>query len=159
MAITPIPPWRRKARPRHGFTLIELIIVIAIIAISTAVITLSMRDGAQSKLDDEAARLAYLLEGARAESRVSGMSVRWEPVAAEDTKPAQFRFVGLVQKELTQTQWLTEGTSAEVIGARALLLGPEPLIPAQRVVLQLDNRRAILATDGLGPFVLVEEKP
>jgi general secretion pathway protein H len=44
-----------------------------------------------------------------------------------------------------------------VVGARALQLGPEPIIGAQRLVLELDTRRLILATDGLGPFVPVYE--
>ena len=137
--------------------MIELIVVVAIVAVAAALISLSMRDGAQTQLDEEAMRLATLLESARAESRASGIAVRWEPVEAQDRVPAQFRFVGLMQKELNQTQWLAQGTSAQVVGASALLLGPEPLIPAQRVVLQRETRRAVLATDGLGPFVVVEE--
>lgn len=148
-----------KPQGWRGFTMIELMVVVAIVAISAALISLSLRDGTQNQLDEEAARLAYLFEGARAESRASGVAVRWEPVPADDKVPAQFRFVGLIQKSLTQTRWLTSGTSAEVMGASAVLLGPEPLIPAQRVVLQLDDRRAVLATDGLGPFLLVNEAP
>ena len=41
-----------------------------------------------------------------------------------------------------------------MIGARAVVLGPEPLIGAQRIVLRLDDQRLTLATDGLGPFVV-----
>jgi general secretion pathway protein H len=36
-------------------------------------------------------------------------------------------------------------------------LGPEPLIGAQRVVLRLGDQRVELGTDGLGPFVVVDE--
>jgi general secretion pathway protein H len=54
---------------------------------------------------------------------------------------------------------LNEGVSAEVVGARVLVLGPEPLIGAQRVVLQFEARRAVVATDGLGPFALVVDEP
>ena len=43
---------------------------------------------------------------------------------------------------------------AEVIGAKSVQLGPEPLIGAQRIVLRLDDRRLVLATDGLGPFAV-----
>ena len=41
-------------------------------------------------------------------------------------------------------------------GARAVKLGPEPLIGAQRIVLRLDAQSLTLVTDGLGPFVVVD---
>lgn len=53
------------------------------------------------------------------------------------------------------TRWLAPGVEAQVAGATALVLGPEPLIGAQRVDLRLEDQRLALATDGLGPFVLV----
>jgi general secretion pathway protein H len=144
---------------QRGFTMIEILVVVAIIAISASLVSLSMRDGAQNRLDQEAARLAALLEGARAEARVAGLPVRWQPATLADaaTGAPQFQFVGLPASTDTPSRWLNEGVSAEVVGARALILGPEPLIGAQRVVLQLDERRAVVATDGLGPFVLVED--
>ena len=43
-----------------------------------------------------------------------------------------------------------------MIGSPTLLLGPEPLIGAQQVALSLGDRRLVLATDGLGPFAVVE---
>jgi len=39
----------------------------------------------------------------------------------------------------------------------AVLLGPEPLIGAQTIVLKLDEQTLTLATDGLGPFVVKSE--
>jgi general secretion pathway protein H len=44
-----------------------------------------------------------------------------------------------------------------VIGARAVRLGPEPLIGAQRIVLNLGDQRLVLATDGLGPFAVAAD--
>jgi general secretion pathway protein H len=52
-------------------------------------------------------------------------------------------------------RWLDPDTSADLLGARALQLGPEPIIGPQRVVLRLGDRRLELATDGLGPFAIV----
>ncbi len=60
-----------------GFTLIELLVVIAIIAIAMAGVGLAMRYSGQATLDREAERLAALLESARAQSRASGVAVRW----------------------------------------------------------------------------------
>jgi general secretion pathway protein H len=132
--------------------LIEVIVVMALIAIGTSLVALALRDGAQSRLDEEGARLSALLESARAEARASGITVRWMPSDANTTDGTQFRFVGLPQGAEMPTRWLGEGVSAEIVGARALLLGPEPVLPAQRLVLHLDDRRLVLASDGLAPF-------
>lgn len=146
-------------RPRGlaaGFTLIELMVVVAVIAIATAVASLALRDPAASKLEHEAARLASLLESARAEARASGVAARWEPLA-EQADGSDFRFVGLATGATLPTHWLEPGTSAQVIGARAVILGPEPLIGAQRIVLRLNDQRLMLATDGIGPFVVADD--
>ena len=142
----------RRASGAAGFTLIEVIVVMALIAIATSLVALALRDGTQSRLDEEGARLSALLESARAEARASGITVRWAPADAAATDGAHFRFIGLPQSAAMPTRWLGEGVSAEIIGARALLLGPEPVLPAQRVVLHLDDRRLVLASDGLAPF-------
>ena len=85
---------RRVARA-GGFTLIEVIVVMALIAIGTALVSLALRDGAQNRLDEEGARLSALLESARAEARASGISVRWAPAEADAPDGAHFRFIGL----------------------------------------------------------------
>ena len=134
---------------RAGFTLIELMVVIAIIALATAGVTVAMRDPAATQLEREAGRLAALLESARARSRASGIPVRWQPV------PGGFRFDGLPRGALP-TQWLYTTTQASSTSG-ALLLGPEPIIGAQAVVLQaLDQggRALTIATDGLRPFTV-----
>lgn len=149
-------------RRSAGFTLIELMVVVAIVAIATGLVSIALRDGAQNQLDQEAARLAALLEGARAEARATGIPVRWTPIIDDDARPggAHFRFVGLPAASGLPDRWLQEGVTAEVIGAKSLVLGPEPVIGAQRVVLQFEDRRAVIATDGLGPFALdPDEKP
>ncbi len=146
----------RRARSR-GFTLIELLVVIAIVAVSAGLITLSLRDGQAAKLEEEGARLAALLEMARAEARVSGVAVRWVPKGEGNADPdpaVQFRFVGLSATQALPTRWLDPATRAEVVGAPQVLLGPEAILPPQRIVLRLDAQRLELASDGLGPFAV-----
>ena len=67
--------WRRA----RGFTLLELLVVISIMALATAGVGLALRDGGQQALEREGERLAVLLESARAQSRASGVPVRWRP--------------------------------------------------------------------------------
>ncbi len=152
---TPVAVQARRSN-RRGFTLIELMIVVALIAIASAVVSLALRDPASTRLDQEAARLIALLESARTEARASGLPASWDPRPGQ-SEGEGFRFVGLPGSSELPNHWLNAGVSAEVIDARMLVLGPEPMIGAQRIVLRLDGQRLSLATDGLGPFVVVDE--
>ena len=137
-----------------GFTLIELMVVVLLIAIASTVASLALRDPAATRLEQEAARLSALLESARAEARASGLAARWEPHSADNDKGPGFEFIGLPASSEMPSRWLNEGVGAEIVGARAVVLGPEPLIGAQRIVLHLGEQRLGLVTDGLGPFIV-----
>jgi len=142
-----------NARSQSGFTLIELLVVVALVAIASAIASLALRDPSATRLEQEGARLAALLESARAEARASGLAVRWEPHGDAGAHAGQdFRFVGLPDATPLPEHWLNTGVTADVVGARAVVLGPEPLIGAQRIVLSLEDKHLTLATDGLGPF-------
>ncbi|MDM0024851.1 prepilin-type N-terminal cleavage/methylation domain-containing protein [Variovorax saccharolyticus] len=142
-----------------GFTLLELLVVIAIIALATAGVGLSLRDSGQAALDREAERLVALLESARAQSRASGVAVRWR---VTPDGPGNFSFDGLPLGALP-TAWLSGGITAQPIGvdgraAAALQLGPDPIIAAQQVLLTsqaLPDRSLRVGTDGLRPFAVV----
>ena len=142
---------------QRGFTLIELLIVIAIVAVSAGLITLALGDGRAAKLEEEGARLTALLEMARAEARVSGATVRWIPKREDNADPdpnVQFRFVGLSQQQALPTRWLDPDTRAQVVGGATVLLGPEAILPPQRIVLRLADQQLELVSDGLGPFAV-----
>ncbi|MDP9932926.1 pilus assembly FimT family protein [Variovorax paradoxus] len=140
----------------RGFTLLELIVVIAIIAMATASVTFAMRDSSAARLDREADRLAALLESARAQSRASGVAVRWRLVEG-----GSFVFEGLPPDALPNG-WATSGISAQAALASgvplpAVLLGPDPIIAAQQIVLYSEGppaRSLRVATDGLRPFTV-----
>ncbi len=134
-------------RPR-GFTLLELLVVVAIMAIATAGVGFALRDSSATQLEREAQRLSALLESARAQSRTSGLPVRWYPVEGG------FRFDGVPPGTLPD-RWLHETTV--VYGTAGLALGPEPIIGRQAVVLgstALPERSLRIATDGLRPFAV-----
>ena len=149
---------RRGARATaRGFTLIELLVVVALIGIVAGVAALALRDPSAIRLEQEAGRLAMLLESARTEARASHLAVRWEP--NRGTEPGNFRFVGLPAVADLPTRWMNDGVTADIVGARAVVLGPEPLIGAQRIVLHLGDQRLMIATDGLAPFTVANEAP
>lgn len=137
--------------------------VLAIIAVSVGVATLALRDGDSTRLEREAVRLAALLEMARAEARVSGTPVRWVPGAPEGSgpglresspaeRPPGFRFVGLGRMAPLPQHWLDERVVAIVPAPGFLVLGPEAILPPQRLQLRLQEQTIEIASDGLGPF-------
>ncbi len=137
----------------RGFTLLELLVVVAIMAMATAGVSLSLRDSSQTQLEHEAQRLAALLESARAQSRASGMPVRWHTTAQG------FAFDGLPTQALPG-RWLSADTL--VRGPAALLLGPEPIIGNQSVTLTTASqpgRSLRISTDGLRPFSVQAAAP
>jgi general secretion pathway protein H len=151
--LTRAPVAARAAPPARlgGFTLLELLVVVAIIAMATLGVTFALRDSAAAQLDREGLRLAALLESARQQSRTMGLAVRWFPT------DSGFRFDGLPAVHPLPGQWLSPGT--HVVGTPTLVLGPEPIIGPQGVVItssELPDRSLRVATDGLRPFVVTD---
>ena len=151
---------------QHGLTLLELLVVLAIIGVAMAGVSLALRDSSQTQLEREAQRLVAVLEAARAQSRTSGIALIWQPTPegfvirpALATNPIAAR---------TET-WLTAGTQAVVstattsanntAPANLLVLGPEPILTPARITLSVtaaNNTKATpsltIGTDGLRPF-------
>ena len=142
---------------QSGFTLLELLVVVAIIALASAGVAFALRDDGSTGVEREAQRLAALLEGARAQSRMSGRPVHWIPVTDTGTGAPGFRFEGLSGPEPSVRAWLDARTVvAPDRGASTttLVLGPDPIIGAQSVRLAQGARELRVATDGLRPFTV-----
>jgi general secretion pathway protein H len=154
---------------QRGLTLLELLVVLAIIGVAMAGVSLSLRDSSQTQLEREAQRLMAVLEAARAQSRTSGIALIWQ------TTPEGF----VIRPALTHNPiatrtdtWLTAGTQALVSTptasanntspANLVVLGPEPILTPTRITLSVvtaNSKQAApalnIGTDGLRPFQVV----
>jgi general secretion pathway protein H len=123
-----------------------LLVVVALIAVASTSVSLSMRDSIESALQRDADRLAVLLETGRAQARANGQTVVWR------TRHDGFAFEGLSAPGLPQ-KWLSETT--QVTPDLEVILGPEPLIEPQALALsnrQFPGKTVWVVTDGLRPF-------
>lgn len=144
-----------QSPPAFGLTLLELLLVLLIIGIGTSLSLLALRDPAQAQLQSEATRLAGLLEGARAASQAQDVPLRWR------VEGAGFRFVGQAGGPWPD-RWLHVEIEAQVLGGSELVLGPEPVLAAQAVLLGhrlVPERRVWVASDGVRPFAVLPIRP
>ena len=136
--------WQRH----RGFTLMELLVVISLMALVSVGVVFAMGDNSQDQLQREGQRLAAQLEAARAQSRASGQAVRWR------ADGNNFVIEGL-QSGARRVDWLQPPVATRVGGD--IILGPEPLIGPQTIVLSYPSRSAhpiAVATDGVRPFAV-----
>lgn len=144
-----------------GFTLLELMVVVAIIAIASAGVGFALRNVGQTQLEREGLRLVAMLEAARAHSRASGVQVTWRAT------PQGFVFAGLPQPAAADADrtfvlnsrdlasrmtWLGDGVAVQANAV--VVLGPEPIISRQQIVLEQSGQILTIGTDGLRPFAI-----
>ena len=146
----------------RGFTLMELMVVVAIIAIASAGVMMAIPDASATALEREALRLSALLDSARAQSRASGLAITWKPTAGG------FEFEGAAKIKNSTTgemedvvkypkTWLNMETTVDA--SSRLALGPEPVIAQQELVLRHADRSLTLSTDGIRPFAVKSSDP
>jgi general secretion pathway protein H len=146
---------------QQGLTLLELLVVLAIIGVAMAGVSLSLRDSNQTQIEREAQRLIAVLEAARAQSRTSGIALIWQPTAEgfvirpalapnqtlSNTAPSSATG-NTASPMATRTEtWLATGTQAAISTAtpptnnttptNLVVLGPEPILAPARITLSV----------------------
>jgi general secretion pathway protein H len=162
---------------QHGLTLLELLVVLAIIGVAMAGVSLSLRDTRQTQIEREAQRLVAILEAARAQSRTSGVTLIWQATPEGFViRPTHTPANSAANHPLAARNepWLDAGTQAVVSTAAPtanpnpnnfVVLGPEPILVPARITLSVaasgasQNAQPMptlsIGTDGLRPFQVV----
>ncbi|MDX8384429.1 MAG: type II secretion system protein [Ghiorsea sp.] len=74
------PHQAKQALPTHdqaGFTLLEILLVIVMIAVTSAMVVPSISNVSQGSVSEEAKRLRLIMRLAMEESQLSGLPLRW----------------------------------------------------------------------------------
>lgn len=168
-AVRPATRTARTPRPIGGFTLLEALLVLVIVAALVSLVSARVAPDARRGLREEATRLAAVLGHARDEAAVTGAPLAWQPgpngyrfvrrdpdrvwrtVEGNAALRARTFPVGVALAEVETTERTTNATPAIVISP-AGASGPF------RITLALDAHRVRVSSDGTGPPVVEDER-
>jgi general secretion pathway protein H len=149
--------------PQRGFTLIEVMVVLALLGMATGLVALAWPTDPHRALQRDAERVAAVLQAQRVLSRSTGQPRWWQVqggelwVHAADTGPLP---VLRLRPQDPRVHWRS------ALDGQRHSLGPEPIVPGQ--TLQVWRNRngspaeagmaagswVLVATDGVRPFAV-----
>ena len=147
-----LTPLRRSTA--HGFTLVELMVVIAIIGFASAAVMLSIPDP-RGRLVDDADRFAARLAAVRDDAVVQAQprAVWVSPTAYGFERVEDGEWVSGEDKPFRTTSWRT-GTRARIGGdnGRLTVYFDNTGLPSEaaQIVLERDDERVVVIMDGAG---------
>ena len=113
--------------PQHGFTLVELLVVLVVIGITLGMTMVQLMPDNRAVLRQEAKRLAVLLENATLEAQASGQTLGWSGEASHYRfwkKNAYNDWVRIEDDTLFRPRELPEGIRISQVSIEALMTKP-----------------------------------
>lgn len=152
----------RTTRPNRGFTLLELLVVLVVVAIGTALVSARLMPDDQRMLDQDAERLAQVLSIAQEYSSVRAETLVFLPQrdgfrfatasAGNSLQPVRDDLLAPRRWQLGDTALRIE---TDGLAVDRLIISPEPGL--NRTLIELRNRqaRSVIARRYSGRFQVV----
>jgi general secretion pathway protein H len=146
-----------------GFTLIEVLVVVVIIAALVSLAAVRLAPDTRQSLREEALRLAALLAHARDEAIVTGVPLAWQRTergyrflhrAADRTWAAVDRDPSLRAREFPPGVGVAAIEAASAGESSLIVLAPTGVSEPFRITLALGEQRVRVSSDGAGAAVV-----
>ena len=159
----------RLGHRSSGFTLLELLVVVVIIALLASLLAVNLVPDARQSLREEAVRLAALLGHAREEAITTGAPVAWQRIEGgyQFLQRSPGRIWRPVDSDASlRRRALPHGVILTAINTPASANGSEPLIVLSptgvadpfRITLVLREHRVWVSSDGVGAPVVEDAR-
>ena len=159
----------RCNRLASGFTLVELMVVLVVLAVTASLVSWSVSAARGHGLESAAEQLAATLEQARWQAISTGRRIAWElpqtSSAAGSTMPEARWYEqaqdGIWHLRVTPSAAALAGVAATITQPRSagdtparVVLGPEPAGAAVCILLIQEGSTVAVASDGIAPFAV-----
>nr|WP_323120572.1 type II secretion system minor pseudopilin GspH [Burkholderia alba] len=153
----------RRSRAQRGFTLLEMLVVLLIVGLLVAVVALAPSRNRRTDLDEEAQRLATLLESAGDEAQIRSASIAWQPVDGGYRfyqRAANGAWKPLSDDLLRPYRWHTDvtGVSMRYTGSGdaipRVVVGNESIDVPVTITLSSGTVRLLVVGTGIGGFAV-----